>query len=392
MKKISIAHAVSSLHPSAGGTSRVVCDLTEALARQAGISVSLITQSLQGERILPASSNSVCRVVAETASAPALRFGVPQQRVLAHCLKNTPLDLVHTHGLWEPAMHWANILSRKHAVPYIIQPHGMLEPWALHHAAWKKWKKRLALKLYQHRDLQLADLLVATSQDEYRNIRKLGIAQPVAIIPNGVPFDATAAAMGRTVANPLVKKALFLSRIHPKKGLLNLMAAWAELKPARWRLVIAGPDEGGHLAEVMAAARAHGIADVVDYVGEVEGEKKAVIYREADIFVLPTFSENFGVVVAEALSYGLPVITTKGAPWGDLVKHGCGWWIDTGVEPLAAALGEATNLSDDERRNMGKRGRVYARRYDWNDIAKQTVEVYRWILGQAPLPNCVYLD
>ena len=108
--------------------------------------------------------------------------------------------------------------------------------------------------------------------------------------------------------------------------------------------------------------------------------------------LLPTFSENFGVVVAEALSHGLPVITTRGAPWADLETHGCGWWIDIGVDPLAAALRQAMALSDDERRAMGERGRTYVQRYNWADIARQTIEVYRWVLGQGPRPDCVHQD
>ena len=108
--------------------------------------------------------------------------------------------------------------------------------------------------------------------------------------------------------------------------------------------------------------------------------------------MLPTFSENFGVVVAEALSHGLPVITTRGAPWADLETHGCGWWVDIGVEPLAVALRQAMALSDDERWTMGERGRAYVQRYNWADIARQMADVYRWVLGQGTRPDCLHLD
>ena len=106
----------------------------------------------------------------------------------------------------------------------------------------------------------------------------------------------------------------------------------------------------------------------------------------------PTFSENFGVVVAEALGHGLPVITTRGAPWADLETHGCGWWIDIGVEPLAAALRQAMALSDDERRAMGERGRAYVQRYNWDVIAREMIHVYRWMLGHGDPPACVQVD
>jgi glycosyltransferase involved in cell wall biosynthesis len=106
---------------------------------------------------------------------------------------------------------------------------------------------------------------------------------------------------------------------------------------------------------------------------------------------LPTFSENFGLVVAEALTYGVPGISTRGAPWADLQTHACGWWIETGVEPLVSALREAVALSDEERAAMGARGRVYVRRFDWDRIAEQTLAVYRWMLGRGDRPACVHL-
>ncbi len=251
------------------------------------------------------------------------------------------------------------------------------------------------MTLFQRRDLVSAKLFIATADMEYESIRALGLRQSVAVIPNGVLFSPTAG-LGKEAAAPLPKmrerKALFLSRVHPKKGILNLVNAWAAVAPQGWRLQIAGPDEGGHLAEVMALARKLCIDHAVEYLGELAGEAKALAYLDADLFVLPTFSENFGVVVAEALAHGLPVITTRGAPWADLEIFECGWWIDIGVDPLVGVLREAIALGDNERRAMGARGREYVRRYDWADIARQTLDVYRWVLGQGAQPNCVRTD
>ena len=142
------------------------------------------------------------------------------------------------------------------------------------------------------------------------------------------------------------------------KGLVNLVRAWAEVRPEGWEIVIVGPDEGGHRAEVTAVARELDVQEIT-WTGEVRDEAKWGLYFDADLFVLPTFSENFGIVVAEALAAGVPAITTTGAPWGVLNERRCGWWIDVGVEPLAAALREATGLSDERRAEMGRRGRSY---------------------------------
>jgi glycosyltransferase involved in cell wall biosynthesis len=267
----------------------------------------------------------------------------------------------------------------------------MLEPWAL---SQKPLKKRLALRLFQRRDLETARAFVATAGMEYEHLRRLGLHQPVAVIPNGVTLPATNPLSMAPAGRPGDRErvALFLSRLHPKKGVLELVRAWSQLAPVGWRLRIAGPDEGGPGGEVTRLVGQLGLEAAIDYVGPMEDEAKAALYREADLFVLPTFSENFGLVVAEALAAGVPVITTRGAPWADLETYGCGWWIETGVPPLVLALREAMALRDAERRAMGERGRAYVRRFDWEVIAGQTLDLYRWLLGQGDRPDCVRLD
>jgi glycosyltransferase involved in cell wall biosynthesis len=295
---------------------------------------------------------------------------------------------VHSHGLWHPVNHWAARAARAWGVPLVVHPRGMLEPWALEQ---KRMKKRIALALFQQRDLDRAQALVATSEMEFENLRAFGLRQPIAVIPNGVELPepgAGDAPRGRG-SEERTRNALFLSRVHPKKGVLELVRAWAEVQPEGWRLRIAGPDEDGHWSEVARLIAELGLGDVVDYLGPVDGAAKAAAYREADLFVLPSFSENFGVVIAEALAYGVPVITTRATPWAELETHHCGWWIDTGVEALAGALRQATSLSVDPRRAMGERGRAYVERYDWEHIATQTVTLYRWLLGQGERPVCV---
>lgn len=387
---LSVAHVVPGLHPRSGGPSRTVVQLTDALANQPEVAVTLLSQSLAGEPAVPSKVAEVDRRLAVSLSSPALRLALPIRREISRVLRSRRPSVLHSHGLWAPASHWASRAARRHGIPLVIHPRGMLEPWALGH---KAWKKRIGMTLFQRNDLDAARVLVATSSQEYESIRQLGLRQPVAVIPNGVDLAVSQGADDELPRWPDgVRSVLFLSRIHPKKGLLNLMHAWARLAPRGWRLRMAGPDEGGHLAEVMALSERLGIAESVEFVGEVDGERKSETYRDADVFVLPTFSENFGVVVTEALAHGLPVITTRGAPWADLEAERCGWWIDIGVEPLVDALREAMALGDDERRAMGERGREYVRRYDWSAIARDTVAVYSWILGKGPRPECVRLE
>ena len=182
-----------------------------------------------------------------------------------------------------------------------------------------------------------------------------------------------------------------MSRLHPKKGLLNLIEALAISLPDSWEVIIAGPDEENHRHEVECAVRRTQLTNKVTFLGPVDDGKKWAIYQSADLFVLPSFSENFGIVVAEALASGVPVITTIGTPWQELETHNCGWWIDIGVEPLAEALQIAMSLTDEERLRMGQNGRrLIEQKYNWSDVADKMITVYQWVLGQGSKPNCIW--
>ena len=174
------------------------------------------------------------------------------------------------------------------------------------------------------------------------------------------------------------------------KGLPDLARAWAKLRPAGWRVVIAGRDESGHRAEVESELRAGGVEKDFQFVGELDGDSKWATLSSADLLVLPSHSENFGIAVAEALACGVPAIATRGTPWEDLVTHRCGWWCDNGADALAATLRDALARPESELREMGARGRALVEtKYSWSGCAAQMLEVYRWMLGQGAKPDCV---
>ena len=209
------------------------------------------------------------------------------------------------------------------------------------------------MKLYQRAIVRSASLIVTTSDQELINLRKLGFHQPIAVIQNGVHVNRDTPNRVQTK----FKTFLFLSRIHPVKGLLDLVEAWSVVKSPGWQIVIAGPDVEGHLSKVKALIRKKRLEADFEFQGFVDGEQKQACFDRADVFILPTHSENFGIVIAEALANELPVITTSAAPWPELVKHACGWWVKPGVVGISSAMVEAMTLEPKYLKQMGNRGR-----------------------------------
>ena len=297
-------------------------------------------------------------------------------------------DLFHAHGLWLMPNVYAGSVSQAAGKPLVVSPRGMLAPAAL---KFSRGKKRLFWHLLQQRAYARAALWHATSGEEAQDIRNFGIATPIAVIPNGIDLPPLVADHAEVVSRRTV---LFLSRLHPKKNIPVLLEAWRQINAQipNWQLVIAGPDERGYAVQLEAQVAKDDIQQV-QFLGPVYGAAKDALLRGADLFVLPTLSENFGIAVAEALAAGVPAIVSKGAPWPGLAAERAGWWIDHGVVPLVAALLEATAMTAVERRAMGLRGRDWmARDFGWDQIAQDMASVYGWVLGAADRPDCVLAD
>lgn len=301
-------------------------------------------------------------------------------------LKGRNYDVIHSHSLWLLSGHYASIAAHRFNVPHVISTHGCLEPFAL---SYRSVKKKIALRLYQQRDFGRASAFHATALKEAEHLRKFGIRKPIAIVPIGVqlpPVEPTCS-FSRSKER---KTALIVSRIHPIKGILKLLEAWADLNPPSWQLLIAGNDDQGHLNQVMVKIRTLGLEDRVRYLGPVYGNDKDKLYRTAELFILPSYSENFGIVVAEALSYGVPVIATNGTPWIDLKDFGCGWYIGTDIKSLADALKDAFSMPTHVLRDKGLKGRaLIEKKYQWPAIARDMNAFYLWLRFRGSKPDFV---
>lgn len=285
--------------------------------------------------------------------------------------------VVHLQGLWDPAYHWASRYAAKHQIPVVVSIRGMLEPWALKH---KGLKKKIAWHLYQKRDLLAASALHATSPAEVESIKRVGLPGNTSIfIPNGVAPPPDIETLIRTT--PREPVLLFLGRLHRIKGLLNLIDAWATAAPPGWTLQLTGPDEDGHQRELETKIRRCQLQDSVRITGAVEGEEKWQTLAGASALVLPSFSENFGLVVAEALAAGTPVAATTASPWSSLETVNAGWWVKPEVPSLTTFLQQLGHIPAEDLLAMGKRGRdLVAQQYTWPGVAARFAEVYRGLV------------
>ena len=301
-------------------------------------------------------------------------------------LTTNDYSLIHIHALWSPSLHKISKWAHENKIPVVWSPHGMITPWAMNN---KKWKKLFGWWLYQRWDLARAVLLHATAESEVEDVRRMGLKNKVVVAPLGVRIDGRVEHVERVDGKKVL---LFVSRVQRKKGLVNLARAWADLpRDIRegWKVRIVGPDQENHTAELQSLCAELGVASDFEFVGPKYGNELQHEYADADLFVLPTYSENFGSVVIESLAHGVPVITTKGTPWHELegytnsqlTTHNsqlkCGWWIDIGVEPLVSTLKEAMSLSDEARKKIGVRGKMLVEeKYTWNAVVATLIDAY----------------
>jgi glycosyltransferase involved in cell wall biosynthesis len=389
---LKVLHVIPSIGPLRGGPGFVLRNVAEGLAAR-GCEVHVATTDDNGgvERLkvplgIPISENSVTYWY----FARQTRFytsSLPLARWLLESMDN--YDVVHIHALFSFSSTAAGWMAVRKRIPYIVRPLGTLNQWGMKNR--RPIFKKVSFRLCEARLLKHAFAVQYTSEQERQEAELLSQHGRAVVIPN--PVETQSCPQGAREAfrcrHPELQGKtvfLFLSRVDGKKGLDLLLPAMARVRKQRpgAMLVIAGSGPAELMASLRALSQAHGLADCVVWTGFLQGEAKLEALAGADIFVLPSYSENFGVAVVEAMGLALPVaITDHVGIHSDVANHGAGLIARCEVESLASAL---VKLADDPagRAEMGRRGAALAQmEYSLEAVCARLLPLYRSMMAEA---------
>lgn len=355
-----VLHFMPSLRPKDGGTTTYLEQFAPALAKQCELHVATLTATGNVElagttvHVLPYGWLKLPQMVKEW------------RRVLAEVKP----DVVQINCCWMVQCALLQMSVPK-GIPVVLMPHGMLEPWIINRHYYTR--KLPAILLYQRWCVSHATLIFATCKDEKDHLLELGWNKAIEIIPNCID----------TSKIPVVEKRpgdklrlLFMSRLHPKKGLPMLLEAMSE----GMTLTIVGEGEPEYVAELKRLAEEQSRQKGYEcrFAGAVYGDKRWGLFADTDLFVLPTYSENFGLCVAEALATGTPVLTTTGTPWGGLETSRSGWCVAPETGAIRAALADARQqLKDGKAAEYGVRTREFVtQNYDVQSLVRELMKSY----------------
>lgn len=303
---------------------------------------------------------------------------------LSDAVQSSSADILHVHGIWTypsvVALRWSR--AKK---PYVVSPHGLLNPWALRNS---HWKKQIAAALYENKHAHGAACLHALNAAEAGAMRAYGLKNPICVIPNGTTLRNQALPRQSQQRRSL----LYLGRFHSSKGLVNLLEAWnaVRLYAADWRLVLAGWDQNGHRADLVELAARLDLNSTIDFLGPQFGDDKDRRLSAASAFILPSKSEGLPVSILEAWSWRLPVLMTHECHLPEGVAAGAAIMMEPEMNSIAAALRRMFAMSDEERTAMGCNGRHLVEKcFQWQRIGETMTQVYDWILGHGRKPDCV---
>ena len=376
-----ILHTISGLNISSGGPTSCTYNLIKGL-RDEGIEADILTLMPRDDSDKIIADDSFIKALPNDARTPLVYSSNFRRYLSSHI----GYDLYHANGLWTCPTHFTAEIAKKQNKPCVIAPHGMLYPQALQVSA---WKKKIVSTVFQRKDLETASCLQATCMAELEHIRAFGLNNPVAVIPNGLVIDDSLEI--RKTSNS-VRRFAFVGRLNRIKDVDLLLSAWSKLgdKTRNCELLIIGDGDTAYKKELEEFATANKLNNV-RFLGFIMGKDLQKLVHSIDFQILPSKSENFGMVVPEALIQGVPVIASKGTPWSDLETFDCGWWVDNDIDTLISTLLIAINLSEQDRLGMGERGRTLVlRHYSIKSVSLRMKQLYEWLVYKNIKPEYVY--
>jgi glycosyltransferase involved in cell wall biosynthesis len=388
-----ILHLIPSISPVRGGPSQAIVEMVQALRSQ-GIDAEIATTNDDGEHLLEV---PLCQ---RTCYQQVPTWFFPRYSPSTHVVREFAFsgalttwlwrslqqyDLLHVHAIFSYPSTAAMVIARCKNVPYLIRPLGQLCEWSLHQS---QLKKQIYLTLVERSNLRQSCGLHCTSVAEQQEVDRLQLQVPTFLLPHGVSLPAVVPdarlhlrqQLNLPPDEPLI---LFLSRLHAKKGLDYLIPALSQIQAHRFTLVLAGSGSPEYEAEVDRLLEQHGLKDRTHRSGFVTGAVKNLLLQGADLFVLPSHSENFGVAVLEAMAAGLPVVVTPGVALADLVKQlQVGYVTELEIDAIAQTIAHCLS-NQPTIQQMGKQARQWvAQQYTWEQNAAHLIKTYQSILHQ----------
>jgi glycosyltransferase involved in cell wall biosynthesis len=390
-----ILHVIPSVSPLRGGPSEAVLQMVQALYTK-GVEAEIVTTNDHGDEVLdvPLYGQQDYPWHAPVPVRFFPRFSPPIHSIREYAFSGslaswlwqhiTEYDLVHIHAVFSWASTAAMVIARFKNVPYIVRPLGQLCHWSLQQG---RFKKQLYLSLIERANLNGAQLIHFTSEQEQLEAREISLQAPSFVLPHGLVMppllrDAKlrlCQSLDLPQDEPII---LFLSRLHPKKGLNYLITALGSLQNYRFTFVLAGNAAPDYETEVQQLLERTGLAGRTRRLGFVTGEIKYLLLQGSDLFVLTSQSENFGIAVLEAMASGLPSLITSGVALAPIVEQfGLGWAVPLEHSAITSSLQDFLNTPSLAKR-MGERAQqIVHQKYTWNPIVTELVEHYGYVLG-----------
>ena len=385
-----ILHVIANLAPRYGGPAKACVEMAQAVARL-GHEVSIYTtnQDGPGELAVPLDRPVITAGVEihYFPIQPPRFWGTSRPLAKALSQKIKEFDLLHIHSLYLYHDLVAGHYCRKFGVSYLVQPHGTLDPFIYRR---HRFRKAVMENLFENRNIQGASVILFTADEEMRLAGPYIGGTPGVVVPLGLDLrefqDLPEPGRFRERFPEIGPKRiiLFLGRINFKKGLDLLVQAMARIVRQRQdaHLVVAGPDNDGWGARVKEWLKKEGILDCATFTGMLLGEERLAVLRDAQMFVLPSYSENFGLAVVEAMACGLPVVISDQVNiWREVEVAGAGLVGPCEAARLAENL-EGLLADPGLGAEMGRRGKeLVARRFQWDGVALALQDLYSRLIA-----------